>query len=227
MRMTAVVGMALSLGLVAGCSGGRGRMPRPSGETPKAGESASSAPKGPVYKGAPVAGLAKQQAWSLPTDAARTCAGDASKGDKSERSICALGDAVIVTGDRSGDPGSSGFTAQLLDAKSGELRKKFDFESPAEGAKQYSAERLVQVSQWRDGSPALLIRTRVDTLGDGPEESLHPDRTDHVRAVRRQAGELDLRRGDPPDHPGPGRLPRGHQRVAATPSSSRSATGRP
>ncbi|WP_328927441.1 PQQ-like beta-propeller repeat protein [Streptomyces sp. NBC_00190] len=167
MRMTAVVGMALSLGLVAGCSGGSGSGSGPDakagGETPKAGESASSAPKGPVYKGAPVAGLAKQQAWSLPTDAARTCAGDASKGDKSERSICALGDAVIVTGDRSGDPGSSGFTAQLLDAKSGELRKKFDFESPAEGAKQYSAERLVQVSQWRDGSPALLIRTRVDT----------------------------------------------------------------
>ncbi|MBT2407000.1 MULTISPECIES: PQQ-binding-like beta-propeller repeat protein [unclassified Streptomyces] len=164
MRMTAVVGMALSLGLVSGCSGGTGPDAKAGGETRKGGESAPPAPKGPVYKGAPVPGLATQQAWSLPADDATTCAGDASKGDKSERSICALGDAVVVTGARSGDSGTSSFTAQLLDAKSGELRKKFDFEIPAQnGSTQYRAEQLVQVSEWRDGSPALLIRTRIDT----------------------------------------------------------------
>lgn len=160
MRMAAVVGMALSLGLVAGCSEGAGADAKAGGGTQKAGEAAPSAAKGPVYAGAPVPGLAKQQAWSLPGGGGMTCAGEASKGEKSERSICAVGDAIVVTR----DSGTGGFTAQLLDAKSGEVRKKFDFENPADGGSaKYRTERLVQVGEWLDGSPALLIRTRVDT----------------------------------------------------------------
>lgn len=182
MRMTAVVGTALSLGLVAGCSAGAGADAKAGGGTQKAGEASPSAAKGPVYAGAPVPGLAKEQAWSLPGGGGMTCAGEASKGDKTERSICALGDAVVVTGPSD----TGGLTARLLDAKSGEVRKKFDFEKPADGGSAtYAPERLVQVGEWRDGSPALLVRTRVDT----PEKDLKKASTQTVLTMYAPSGE--------------------------------------
>ncbi|WP_329379760.1 PQQ-like beta-propeller repeat protein [Streptomyces sp. NBC_01351] len=161
MRVAAVVAMALSLGLVAGCSEGAGADAKGGGGTQKAGEAAPAASKGPVYAGAPVPGLAKQQAWSLPGGGGMTCAGEASKTEQSAQGICALGDAVVVTKDSGGD----GYTAQLLDAKSGEERKKFDIKTSMDssGRVKHGASRLVQVGEWRDGSPALLIRTLVET----------------------------------------------------------------
>lgn len=162
------LGLVLSVGLVTGCSGGADAGAKASGgETGKAAESAPAASKGPVYKGKPVPGLAAQPAWSLTGDEAGNCASKASEKDSSQRDVCTVGDAVIVTGYRDGQSGTSTFTARLLDAKTGKLRKKFDFALPEKSGGSTPTVALAQVGEWRDGSPALLIRNRVDTPADG------------------------------------------------------------
>ncbi|ALO10227.1 hypothetical protein AQF52_4633 [Streptomyces venezuelae] len=164
------LGLVLSAGLVTGCSGGAEPDAKPSGgETEKVTESASAAPKTPVFQGKPVPGLAAKPAWSLTRDEAGSCAGTASVKDSSRNDICTVGDALILTGNINGKAGGSTFTARLLDAETGKLRKKFDFPLPAEssGSTSSSAVTLAQVSEWRDGSPALLIRNRVDTPASG------------------------------------------------------------
>ncbi|WP_158761511.1 PQQ-binding-like beta-propeller repeat protein [Streptomyces sp. NRRL S-146] len=170
-RTTVALGLALSAGLVTGCSGGAEPNAKPGGgETGKVAESSAPAsPKSPVYQGKPVAGLAAQPAWSLTADEAGNCASKASEGDTSQLDECTVGDAVIVTDSSGGQSGTSTFTARLLDAKSGKLRKKFDFALPAESGGTSSSPTLprVQVGEWRDGSPALLIRNRVDTPASG------------------------------------------------------------
>ncbi|MFE6709788.1 hypothetical protein [Streptomyces sp. NPDC057695] len=58
-RTTVALGLVLSASLVSGCSGGTEPGAKADGkETAKATASASAAPKRPVYKGMPVAGLA-------------------------------------------------------------------------------------------------------------------------------------------------------------------------
>ncbi|MFF9721115.1 outer membrane protein assembly factor BamB family protein [Streptomyces gardneri] len=169
-RTTVALGLVLSAALVTGCSGGAEPDAKPSGgETEKVTESASAAPKTPVFQGKPVPGLAAKPAWSLTRDEAGNCAGNASVKDSSQNDICTVGDAVILTGNSNGQAGTTTFTARLLDAETGKLRKKFDFPLHAEssGSTSSSAVTLAQVSEWRDGSPALLIRSRVDTPASG------------------------------------------------------------
>lgn len=163
------LGLVLSAGLVTGCSGGADADAKAGGGTGKAAESAPAAPKGPAYQGKPVPGLAARPAWSLPADEARNCVGKASEEYTSQGNECTVGDAVIVTGYRDGQSGTTIFTARLLDAKSGELRKKFDFPLPGErhGSASSPEAALAQVGEWRDGSPALLIRNREDTPASG------------------------------------------------------------
>lgn len=161
------LGLVLSAGLVTGCSAGTESDAKTSGG--KTGtESSPAAPKGPAYQGKPVPGLAAQPAWSLAADEAGNCAGDASEKDSTQFDICTVGDAVIVTGYSNGQAGTRTFTARLLDAKNGALRKKFEFALPADsGGTSSPTVALAQVGTWRDGTPALLIRNRVDTPADG------------------------------------------------------------
>ncbi|WP_395358611.1 PQQ-binding-like beta-propeller repeat protein [Streptomyces sp. YH02] len=169
-RTTVALGLVLSAGLVTGCSGGAEPDAKAGGgETGKVAESSPAAPKSPVYQGKPVPGLAAQPAWSLTADEAGNCAGKASEKDASQLDVCTVGDAVIVTDSKGGQSGTSTFTARLLDAKSGKLRKKFDFALPEEsgGSTSSPTVALAQVGEWRDGSPALLIRNRVDTPAGG------------------------------------------------------------
>ncbi|GAA2809829.1 hypothetical protein GCM10010505_39930 [Kitasatospora aburaviensis] len=162
-----VLGLVLSAGLVTGCSGGADAGAKAGGgETGKAAESASASPKSPVYQGKPVPGLTAQPAWSLTDGEAGNCASKASEKDSSQRDVCTVGDAVIVTGYRDGQSGTSTFTARLFDAKTGKLRKNFDFALPEKSGGSTPAVALAQVGEWRDGSPALLIRNRVDTPAD-------------------------------------------------------------
>ncbi|MET9539827.1 PQQ-binding-like beta-propeller repeat protein [Streptomyces sp. NPDC006553] len=169
-RTTVALGLVLSAGLVTGCSAEADPDAKAGGaETGKVAESATATPKSPVYQGKPVPGLAAQPAWSLPADEAGNCASKASEKDTSQGDVCTVGDAVILTGYRGGQSGTSTFTARLLDAESGKLRKKFDFALPEESSGSTSSPTvaLAQVGEWRDGSPALLIRNRVDTPADG------------------------------------------------------------
>ncbi|MFJ5550650.1 PQQ-binding-like beta-propeller repeat protein [Streptomyces sp. NPDC093225] len=166
-RTTVALGLVLSAGLVTGCSAGADTDAKAGGG--QKGKAAEAAPKGPAYQGKPVPGLAARPAWSLAGEESAACASKASEEDTSDRGVCTVGDAVVVTGYRNGQAGTSTFTARLLDAKSGQLRKKFEFPLPAEssGSTSSTATALVQVGEWRDGSPALLVRNRVDTPAGG------------------------------------------------------------
>ncbi|QES50343.1 hypothetical protein DEJ50_23505 [Streptomyces venezuelae] len=164
------LGLVLSAGLVTGCSGeAEPGAKAGGGETGKVTESAPATPKGPAYQGKPVPGLAAQPAWSLTAEEAGNCASKASEKETSQPDICTVGDAVIVTGYRNGQPGTKTFTARLLDAKSGKLRKSFEFAVPEDtsGSTSSPTAATAQVGEWRDGSPALLIRNHVVTPADG------------------------------------------------------------
>ncbi|MGW1928590.1 outer membrane protein assembly factor BamB family protein [Streptomyces sp. NPDC001919] len=168
--MTVALGVVLSAGLASGCSGAAEPEAKAGGkETGKATESASAAPQRPVYKGKAVPGLAAKPAWSLSGDEAGNCASKASEEDTSQRDVCTVGDAVVLTGYDDGPSGKSTFTARLLDAQSGTLRKKFEFALPEETAGSTSSPTtaVAQVGEWRDGSPALLIRNRVENPASG------------------------------------------------------------
>ncbi|MFF2778098.1 PQQ-binding-like beta-propeller repeat protein [Streptomyces sp. NPDC058052] len=169
---TAALGLVLSAGLVTGCSGGGTETgaKAPGGTetaTATATESASAAPKEPVFQGKPVPGLAAKPAWSLPAGEAGNCASEASEESTADRDVCTVGDAVVVTG-YSGEADKRMYTARLLDAKSGQERKKFELPDPdIEGSTSTPTNAVVQVGEWTDGSPALLVRRRVDTPADG------------------------------------------------------------
>ncbi|WP_318211714.1 PQQ-binding-like beta-propeller repeat protein [Streptomyces sp. SJL17-1] len=166
-RTTVALGLVLSAGLVTGCSGGAGPEAKPGGgETAKATESASAsaAPKSPVYQGKPVPGLAAKPAWSAEEG---NCASKAYEPDTGRLDVCTVGDAVIVTDSNDRQSDVSTFTARLLDAKSGELRKKFEFTVPKQDGSSPPTFARAQVAEWRDGSPALLVRNRVDTPASG------------------------------------------------------------
>ncbi|MEU6234948.1 PQQ-binding-like beta-propeller repeat protein [Kitasatospora sp. NPDC047058] len=184
--MTVALGLVLSAGLVTGCSGGADAGAKAGGgETGKAAASAPATPKGAVYQGKPVPGLAAQPAWSLTDDEARNCASKASEKDSGQRDVCTVGDAVIVTGYRDEQSGKSTFTARLLDAKTGTLRKEFGFALPEKSGGSTPTVALAQVGEWRDGSPALLIRNRVDT----PEDGLKKASTQTVLTMYAPSGE--------------------------------------
>ncbi|MFD4372574.1 PQQ-binding-like beta-propeller repeat protein [Streptomyces sp. NPDC058486] len=174
----AALGLVLSVGLVTGCSGGGadadakapGGAETATGTATPTGtesESASGAPKEPVYQGKPIPGLAATPAWSLSSDEAGNCASEASEESTASLDVCTVGDAVIVTGS-SGEADKRMYTARLLDAKTGQERKKFELADPEiEGSTYHPTNAVVQVGEWTDGSPALLVRQRVETPADG------------------------------------------------------------
>ncbi|WP_060904903.1 PQQ-binding-like beta-propeller repeat protein [Streptomyces scabiei] len=184
-RTGLVVGTVLSLGLVTGCGGSEG-----DGETgtkatgrPKASASASEAGQ-PVYKGEPIPGLAAKPAWSLARKDGKSyeCGGDTAfdradhlYGTDPDR-ICQVGDAFLLVQDLTAPEDESGaetrtahFVAHLYDAATGKERKTFTVKcdyDPADGDGP-SLSTHVQVGQWKDGSPALLVRTCENTEASG------------------------------------------------------------
>ncbi|MDJ0464296.1 PQQ-binding-like beta-propeller repeat protein [Streptomyces sp. H27-C3] len=181
--MASVIGVALSLGLIAGCggSGDSEAGSKAGGDAPKTGAKAPGA-KGLAYRGAPIPGLAKQQAWSTDSKQSSQCAGDASlPADKQDGAICSVGDAVVlietVPADTEGmdqeeidqQEADDHFVGRLHDAATGKVRKTFDIKIPVKDTEYDSREagQIVQVGQWRDGSPAVLVRTHLATKAKG------------------------------------------------------------
>ncbi|MFE9039746.1 PQQ-binding-like beta-propeller repeat protein [Streptomyces sp. NPDC007818] len=173
---TAALGLVLSTALVTGCSGDGGDAdPKAAGgaetatatATGTATDSASAAPKEPVYQGKPVPGLAEKPAWSLSSDEAGNCVGRASEKETASGDVCTVGDAVILTS-YSGEAGKEMLIARLLDAKTGQERAKFELPDPDDGGSTYDPTRaVVQVGEWTDGSPAVLVRKLIETPADG------------------------------------------------------------
>ncbi|MFF3957349.1 hypothetical protein ACFYY1_29670 [Streptomyces sp. NPDC001890] len=89
----AVVGMSLSLALIAGC--GRADGTAGDGTASAPARAADDAVKGPAYKGPALPGFAARPAWSLP-------AGDAAPG------VLDLGSTLLLVKDAQGDYESSG-----------------------------------------------------------------------------------------------------------------------
>ncbi|HSY00053.1 MAG TPA: hypothetical protein VLG91_22130, partial [Streptomyces sp.] len=184
-RTGLVAGTVLSLGLVTGCGGGDGDAETGTKATGRPKASASAAEAGrPVYKGEPIPGLAAKPAWSLARKDGKTyeCAGDTAfdsddhlYGTDPDR-ICQVGDAFLLVQDLSApvdesetETRTAHFAAHLYDAATGKERKTFTVKcdyDPAEGDGP-SLSTHVQVGQWKDGSPALLVRTCENTEASG------------------------------------------------------------
>ncbi|WP_223733599.1 outer membrane protein assembly factor BamB family protein [Streptomyces purpurogeneiscleroticus] len=174
-RSTAVLGAALVMGLVAGCGG-----PDAPATGDRAGkEGAPTARKGPAWTGKAIPGLAAEASWSLSSEEAGSCpgyAGTVSNG-RAEDERCVVGDASALVVEEPRKEGATGtrFTVRLRDLKTGTVRKKLtvrvaaDPGDTADSAGTTAAEH-VQVGEWKDGSPALLVRSRVHTPADGLEK---------------------------------------------------------
>lgn len=180
-RRMAVAGasVVLALTMTAACSsGGDGA---PAQETSAAGPvgkgvggdgtsgQSPEAPKGPQYKGSAIPGLADRPAWSESADQAGVCAGRADivvglQG--SPDPACAFGDAVVFV--RSVDPNkiSEGFTATIRDGATGAERVTVEAKPSAQDLG-VNPERFVKVGYWKDGSPALVVRSVAQTDADG------------------------------------------------------------
>ncbi|MFF9146911.1 hypothetical protein ACF1BN_18815 [Streptomyces sp. NPDC014861] len=173
---TAALGLVLSAGLVAGCSGGgadaEAKAPGGAGTASATGTatgsaSASAAPKEPVFQDKPVPGLAEKPAWSLSSEEAGNCVTKASEKETANGDVCTVGDAVILTR-FSGTEGKEVLTARLLDARTGQERAKFELPDPdVEGSTYNPTRAVVQVGEWTDGSPAVLVRKLIETPADG------------------------------------------------------------
>lgn len=155
-------GTALVLGLTTACGPGGSdgsKGAAAASKAPSAGASAS--PKAPVYEGKPDPGLSKEPVWSRAkgADTRMTCPIDATETERgTSMGLCAVGDAVVVTEEphqEAGD-GAQGTKAvtRLLDAETGKERAAFDSITPPGVAGEPAA-----VGRWKDGSPALLIRS--------------------------------------------------------------------
>jgi hypothetical protein len=181
-RTGLVAGTVLSLGLVTGCNGdGDTDAGTKAAGTPKPSVSATAAGQ-LVYKGEPVPGLAAKPAWSLAQKDGEeySCAGDATFDGSARlyandtKSICQVGDAFLLVQDLTPAEGESAtgtvhFVAHLYDAATGEERKTFtvkcDYDSALNDAPTFNEH--VQVGEWKDGSPAVLIRTCENTEASG------------------------------------------------------------
>ncbi|MFF0001708.1 PQQ-binding-like beta-propeller repeat protein [Streptomyces avermitilis] len=164
---------ALSLGFAAGCGTGDDTQGADATGSAKPRTSASATSTGPAYKGAALPALSRRPAWSLRADSSTGCAGDPARaaatstvGDDPE--TCVLGDAVVVTQDLTKYSGSSSsgdepdeyhFRARLYDAATGGVRASVDVEIPDSwpGKREHKPSAFLTVSQWTDGSPALLV----------------------------------------------------------------------
>ncbi|WP_149825775.1 PQQ-binding-like beta-propeller repeat protein [Streptomyces tailanensis] len=174
-------GAVLSLGLVTGCNGdGDTDAGTKATGTPKASASASAAAQ-PVYKGELIPGLAAKPAWSLgPKDGEfYSCVGDALDRPNHDP-ICTVGDAVLLLQDLSPEAEDADtelqtahFVGHLYDAATGKERKTFTVKclyTPDDGTNTTytpTPEKHIQVGEWKDGSPAVLIRGCENTKASG------------------------------------------------------------
>ncbi|WP_196943194.1 outer membrane protein assembly factor BamB family protein [Streptomyces sclerotialus] len=134
---------------------------------------------GPALTGPAIPGLAEKPSWSLASKKAGKCAGYAGtvRDGHSDEERCTVGDsAVLVEEAAQEDSADSRFIVRLRDLKTGALRKKLEVkvaEDPAGGPDEQrsAAADVVQVGEWKDGSPALLVRSRVRTPADGLQKS--------------------------------------------------------
>ncbi|MFE7761834.1 PQQ-binding-like beta-propeller repeat protein [Streptomyces sp. NPDC057438] len=182
-RTFLVAGTILALGLVTAC-GGDGD-PEATDATGRAKPTASpSAGKrsGPAYEGAELPGLSAEPVWSLRGGGPKSCAYDPAKAAATEvvnfdARTCVLGDAVVLTEDVSeqsrAEQTESRFRARLYDPATGEIRRTVDVTVPAEwnGARERTPDRFIQISEWKDGSPALLVVSGDVVEGDGLKKS--------------------------------------------------------
>ncbi|GAA3135803.1 hypothetical protein GCM10010521_22320 [Streptomyces rameus] len=154
--------LLLVLGLVTGCSSESDGGKAEAGRAAKGGSEASK-PKGPVYVGPALPGLAKQQAWSLPPAKAID-----------------LGDVLLFVKVGQGDYARGGYendpldgtvgtlfsayssdkpeavTLEFRDVKTGAVRKSLDLKAGA-----------VAATTWHNGVPAVAVTTTRTQESDG------------------------------------------------------------
>ncbi|MDX2941194.1 MULTISPECIES: PQQ-binding-like beta-propeller repeat protein [Streptomyces] len=178
-RTGLVAGTVLTLGLLTACGGDGDPQDTDAtgGAKPKASPSATKG-TGPAYEGDELPGLSAEPAWSLKAPGLKGCADDPAKAAATEvvnfdAQTCVLGDAVVLTEDLSehaeGEATDSRFRARLYDPATGEVRRTVDVTVPAEwqGDRDLSLDQFMQVSEWKDGSPALLVVSGDVVEGDG------------------------------------------------------------
>jgi outer membrane protein assembly factor BamB len=188
-RTFLVAGTILSLGLLTACGGGGD--PEDTEATGRAKPKASpSAGKrtGPAYEGAKLPGLSAEPVWSLRGGGPKSCVHDPAKAAATDvvgfdALTCVLGDAVVLTEDLSeqsraeeaeeAEVTESRFRARLYDPATGEVRRTVDVTVPAEwdGVRDRTPDRFIQISEWKDGSPALLVVSGDVVEGDGLKKS--------------------------------------------------------
>jgi hypothetical protein len=149
----AVAALAVSLSAACGSGGDPGGTPR-NEDRPIGGVG-----KGPEYKRAAIPGLANKPVWSL--------------SGRQVESAVPLGDVVAVVGNGEPADGQRRSTIRLLEPATGAVRATIDATSasPAGAASGSGAgngqSTDVGAARWRDGSPALVVRTLSRTEGDG------------------------------------------------------------
>ncbi|MEU9031401.1 PQQ-binding-like beta-propeller repeat protein [Streptomyces sp. NPDC048383] len=166
-------GTALALGLTTGCGP---EEKTGSGPVPATAQPSASA-KGPVYAGLPDPGLQGQPVWAraISGNPRTVCPGPA-EDTKTTATRCVLGDAVVLTEEVPGSgAGSEGepqrFITRLLDAATGKQRAEYESVMsvvPSSGLRTGFNEGTSSpsaVGRWKDGSPALLIRSQPVPAG--------------------------------------------------------------
>lgn len=183
-RIALIAGTVLSLGLVAGCGGDDA--PAGAGTTGSASPKASAgAAKSAAYTGGPIPGLSAKPAWSLArkTGAAMWCAGHAARpaDDQGQAGVCAVGDAFLLVEDLSpsvqegeSDPQTAHFVGHLYDAATGKERRTFTVECTYDPSESDAPSRdlHVQAGTWKDGSPAVLIRSCENSAASGLKKAV-------------------------------------------------------
>ncbi|MET9320852.1 PQQ-binding-like beta-propeller repeat protein [Streptomyces sp. NPDC003038] len=194
-------GAVLALGLATGCGGPEEKGPSgraPEGAEP----TTSAPAKGPVYGGKADPGLVGQPVWARDTsgDAPANCPGAAESTAASGAAVrCVVGDAVVLTEEvphrgASDDADTRRFVTRLLDAATGEQRAEYESVMPTtrpsggsgsgnssgsasggsgsgEGTGEGTGEPSA-VGRWKNGSPALLIRSLQKGTGASGEQDL-------------------------------------------------------
>lgn len=156
-----VVGVALSLGLLAGCGGGGDGAAGDGGEGKGAVSAAGGAVKGPVYRGPALPGFAAKAAWSLPS------------GGTSAPGVLDLRSTLLLAKDAQGHYASTlsegmlfdsdaaaPLTLEFRDVKTGALRKALKVRA-----------KTVEAVSWRDGAPAVAVTSSTTSESDGLTEA--------------------------------------------------------
>ncbi|MEU1038085.1 PQQ-binding-like beta-propeller repeat protein [Streptomyces sp. NPDC005907] len=168
----AVTGLALALGLLAGCGSGDATG-EPADKGAASGGSAGSggaAPAGPAYKGPRLPGLAERAAWSLPAAEGGSAPGLLDLGETFVFAKDADG-AYVTDFDAAGEPERGkdlvlhmsdepeSLVLEFRDAKTGGVRRTMKVKSDS-----------VTATTWHDGVPALAVGTSGTTESDGLTE---------------------------------------------------------